>query len=202
MMFEPMHVHVSGACMLAGCAAVAVRAMPGNNSGGAGTGPEAGPLRQLLHTGMSDASARHLAQMRAVGFVVIEAAIPVDRVAAIRDSVFSCVQKQSELRVAAGGVGSTAARTRDKGILHLPGMLNYDQSLAPYLAQPAVLDIVRAHLGAGARVTFTTCQTNLPGCERGEWHADYPYNQSNMQRIEAPYAPGPDHSFGITTLWM
>ena len=47
-----------------------------------------------------------------------------------------------------------------------------------------------------------TSQTNLPGCERGNWHADYPYNQSNMQRVEAPYAPGPDNSFGITTLWM
>ena len=36
----------------------------------------------------------------------------------------------------------------------------------------------------------------------GVWHADFPYNQLNLARVAAPYAAGPDHCFGITTIWM
>lgn len=160
---------------------------------------ESGPAERLLPPSMSATSTQHLAELRSIGFTVIEGVIPPDEVKTVRARVFRTAQEQSARAAAAN---PKAKATRDKGILHLPAMLNYDQSLAPYLAQPAVLDVVQAHLGMGARITFTTSQTNLPGCKRGNWHADYPYNQSNMQRVEAPYAPGPDHSFGITTLWM
>ncbi len=160
---------------------------------------QTGPAERLLPPNMSAAGSRHLAELRSIGFTVIDAVIPAAEVAAVRDCVFRTAQEQSALLAA---TDPTAKATRDRGILHLPAMLNYDQSLAPYLARPAILEVVQAHLGMGARITFTTSQTNLPGCKRGNWHADYPYNQSNMQRVEAPYVPGPDHSFGITTLWM
>ena len=91
---------------------------------------------------------------------------------------------------------------RFDSLLHLPSLLNYDQSLAPYLARRAVLDIVDAHLGPGSRISFVTSQINFGTTQRGEWHADYPYNQSNMQRIRAPYPGGPDHSHGLTTIWI
>jgi hypothetical protein len=139
---------------------------------------------------MSGASLAHLAEMRERGFTVIPGVVPADVVDAISENVMRAAERRS----------SNDARAR--GTLHLPSLLNYDQSLAPFLAQRAVLDVVEAHLGVGARMTFSTSQTNLPGCERGVWHADYPYNQSNMQRVVAPYPAGPDHSFGITTLWM
>jgi ectoine hydroxylase-related dioxygenase (phytanoyl-CoA dioxygenase family) len=155
---------------------------------------------QLLPPNMSAAGSRHFAELRSIGFTVIDAVIPAAEVAAVRDCVFRTAQEHSAMMLAAAS--PEAKDTRDRGILHLPAMLNHDQSLAPYLARPAVFEVVQAHLGMGARITFTTSQTNLPGCKRGNWHADYPYNQSNMQRVEAPYMPGPGHSFGITTLWM
>lgn len=160
---------------------------------------ESGPAERLPPPNMSTASYRHLEELRSIGFTVIPGVIPAAEVSEVRQCVFRTAQEQSTRLAAASPEAKT---TRDRGILHLPAMLNYDQSLAPYLARPAVLDVVQAHLGMGARITFTTSQTNLPGCERGNWHADYPYNQANMQRVAAPYAPGPDHSFGITTLWM
>ena len=136
---------------------------------------------------------RYHSELRDRGFTVIPV-IPPSEIRAVHDSVLGSVQ-----------AAPTTPDALERGVLHLPALLNYDQSLAPYLASSPLLDVIEAHLGPGARITFTTSQTNFTppgGVSRGEWHADWPYNQSNMQRVAAPYPPGPDHSFGITTLWM
>ena len=136
---------------------------------------------------------RYHSELRDRGFTVIPV-IPPSEIRAVHDSVLASVR-----------AAPTTPDALERGVLHLPALLNYDQSLAPYLASSPLLDVIEAHLGPGARITFTTSQTNFTppgGVSRGEWHADWPYNQSNMQRVAAPYPPGPDHSFGITTLWM
>ena len=136
---------------------------------------------------------RYHSELRDRGFTVIPV-IPPSEIQTVHDSVLGSVR-----------AAPTTPDALERGVLHLPALLNYDQSLAPYLASSPLLDVIGAHLGPGARITFTTSQTNFTppgGVSRGEWHADWPYNQSNMQRVAAPYPPGPDHSFGITTLWM
>ena len=136
---------------------------------------------------------RYHSELRDRGFTVIPV-IPPSEIQAVHDSVLGSVR-----------AAPTTPDALERGVLHLPALLNYNQSLAPYLASSPLLDVIEAHLGPGARITFTTSQTNFTppgGVSRGEWHADWPYNQSNMQRVAAPYPPGPDHSFGITTLWM
>ena len=160
---------------------------------------------------------RYHSELRDRGFTVIPV-IPPSEIQAVHDSVLASVR-----------AAPTTPDALERGVLHLPALLNYDQSLAPYLASSPLLDVIEAHLGPGARITFTTSQTNFTppgGVSRGEWHADWPCethwpsqttnltadqsnsglaltdNQSNMQRVAAPYPPGPDHSFGITTLWM
>ena len=92
------------------------------------------------------------------GFVLLPDIIPSGALEAIRGSVLSATE---------------AARnpTAPAAIGHVPGLLRHDQSLAPWLAHPAVLDLVTAVLGPHARISFTTGQTNYPGCERQEWHA-------------------------------
>ena len=82
---------------------------------------------------------------------------------------------------------------------HLPGMINFDQSFAPFLADENFLALVGAMLGHHPRISFTTGTINYPGNERGGWHADWPFNQNNAGHIPAPY---PDATVHLTTLWM
>ena len=86
-----------------------------------------------------------------------------------------------------------------KTIGHVPGLMAYDQCLAPYLAHPALLGVVEGMFGAGAKITFCTGQTNHPGCERQEWHADWPFAQTGSAHIPAPYA---DTTCHLTVLLM
>ena len=109
------------------------------------------------------------------GFCVIDDVIPLDEVAAVRDSV---------LRMTAMHRNPKAPPT----IGHVPGLIRHDQSFAPYLASPKILSVVEAVFGANAKITFTTGQTNHPGCVRQEWHADWPFAQTGSAHIPAPYA--------------
>lgn len=49
------------------------------------------------------------------------------------------------------------------------------------------------------RISFTTATINEPGNARGEWHADWPFNQRNAGCLPAPY---PDVVMHMTTIWM
>ena len=76
---------------------------------------------------------------------------------------------------------------------HVPGLLVHDQSFAPHLSSPKLMDIVEGLFGDDAKITFTTGQTNHPGCERQEWHSDWPFNQTGTAHIPAPYADAVCH---------
>ena len=56
-----------------------------------------------------------------------------------------------------------------RGVGKYSNLLRQDHSLAEYLTNRAVLDVVEALLGAPLKITFTTSQTNFPGTERGNW---------------------------------
>ena len=81
----------------------------------------------------------------------------------------------------------------------ISGLINHDQSLAPYLAESRLRAICERFLGPHFRISFTTGMATFPGNERGALHADWPFNQHNASHLPAPY---PDVVAGLTTIWM
>ena len=117
---------------------------------------------------------------------MLEGVIPPGAVEEVRDSVLATA--------AAHKVADPRSRL-DK----VSGLINFDQSFAPFLAEPRLLGLCKALLGEHVRVSYTTCMVTHPGNERGAWHADWPFNQQNAGHVKAPY---PDAVLHLTTIWM
>ena len=83
------------------------------------------------------------------------------------------------------------------GVATRKGLLAFNQSFVPYLADERILGIAEALFGPHVRISFTTAHINLPGNARGGWHADWPFNQNNAGHIPAPY---PDVVMHLTTI--
>ena len=124
--------------------------------------------------------------MQIDGWCVIDEVIPAHEVEAVRENVLAAVDvhKRADAPAHIGAVS---------------GLINCDQSFAPYLAAPRLLGLCKALLGEHVRVSFTSTIVNYPGNERGQWHADWPFNQFNAGHIPAPY---PDAVVHLTTIWM
>jgi hypothetical protein len=120
------------------------------------------------------------------GWCVVKDIIPKNKVDGIRESV----EKTVEAHGTYTGVEGVGTRK---------GLLAFNQSFAPYLADKRVLGIAEALFGPHARISFTTAHINYPGNVRGALHADWPFNQNNAGHIPAPY---PDAVIHLTTLWM
>ena len=128
-----------------------------------------------------------LRTFRTSGFCVIDNVIPADRCDEIRSSVEATVKREC---------GEYAS---PQGVDFVPGLINHDQSFAPYLAEPRLLEFVQRVLGEQVRISFTSAIINQPGNVRGKWHADWPFNQNNAGHVPAPYGDAVLH---LTTLWM
>ena len=135
-------------------------------------------------TDVPNVVAEKVAHLRLDGWCVLDGVIPADQVGEVRASI--------EAATAAHG-------TVSRGVASRKGLLAYDQSFAPYLADARLLAIAEALLGASFRVSFTSVHINLPGNPRGPWHADWPFNQNNAGHVVVPY---PDVLMHLTTLWM
>lgn len=127
-----------------------------------------------------------LLHLKLDGWCVVRNVIPEKEVPAVRESVAAATLRHRRPDAPAN-------------IGHRTGLINYDQSFAPYLVTPAFIDLVRAALGPNVRVSFTSAMINYPGNVRGGLHADWPFNQRNAGHIPAPY---PDVVAHFTTLWM
>ena len=131
---------------------------------------------------------KHLRQLQTSGFCIVPDIVPGQNCEVIRESISCTVRREREnFRNAPAHVG------------FIPSVINYDQSFAEYLAHDLLLVLIRNVLGPHLRVSFTSAIINEPGNERGEWHADWPFNQKNAGHIPVPY---PDTVMHITTLWM
>ncbi|MEX0725045.1 MAG: phytanoyl-CoA dioxygenase family protein, partial [Planctomycetaceae bacterium] len=129
-----------------------------------------------------------LTQMQINGFCVLEGVIPADRCAEIRTNIITAVDRQRQ---------NYANSPNQVGFV--PSVINHDQSFAEYLADARLMSLVSQLLGRHVRISFTSAIINEPGNARGEWHADWPFNQKNASRVPAPY---PDAVMHLTTLWM
>ncbi|MBM3265062.1 MAG: phytanoyl-CoA dioxygenase family protein [candidate division Zixibacteria bacterium] len=127
-----------------------------------------------------------LRRMDTDGFLVVDDVVPSGEVSAVRESIRETTQRHQNPNA-------------PLHIGHVSGVIRYDRSLAPYLANPRVLDIVCALLGPHVRISFTTATINEPGNVRSGWHADWPFNQQNAGHLPAPY---PDVVMHLTTIWM
>ena len=136
---------------------------------------------------MEPVTDQHLHRLRMDGWTVIEGVIPKAHLKGLRQSVVATASERGTPEAQAKGIG------------HVPGFFRYDQSLAPYVSAPAIMELVLACFGPHARVSFATATVNYPGNDRGGWHADWPFNQRSPGHVPAPY---PDVIMHLTTLWM
>ena len=142
----------------------------------------------------------NLLKIQMNGFCVLEGVIPEDKVAAIRDSVMEAqARHDAESEAKEEAIRARGHRIGYKGVGNLKQVINETQAFAPYLADRRILDIAEAILGPFVRISSTSCVINHPGNERGYWHADWPYNQTNASHIRAPY---PDTLMHLSTIWM
>lgn len=129
--------------------------------------------------------AHHTRELALSGFTLIKDVIPPGEVAPVRDSVAATV--------------AAVAGTNDQGVGFLSGILNHDQTAAPWLDHRVLMDTIGAALGDHVHVSFASAIINTTRNPRGGWHADWPFNQRNAGHVPAPY---PDSVMHLTTLWM
>ena len=134
------------------------------------------------------------------GFCVLDQVIPADSLGTVCDELLAAVKRNRQdseaEKVKTQGRGH---RIGTPGVASMKQMINEVQSFAPYLADRRLIDLIESFFGAWARISCTDCVMNLPGNERGYWHADWPYNQTNASHIPAPY---PDAVLHLSTIWM
>ena len=83
-----------------------------------------------------------LLRLKLDGWCVVDNVIPEDKVAAVRESVAASTLRHQRPDAPAN-------------IGHRTGLINYDQSFAPYLVAPHFIDLIRAALGR-------TCASRSP----------------------------------------
>ena len=134
------------------------------------------------------------------GFSVIEKVIPSEEVEAVKDSVLRVHTEEEEInRRREKEIREKGHRIGAQGVTFSTALINSTQVFARYLADPRVLGIAEAFFGPHVRISSAGGIVTNPGNDRGYWHADWPYNQTNSARIQAPY---PDVVMHFSTIWM
>ena len=127
-----------------------------------------------------------LLELQINGYTILPDVIPAAECGTIRQRLLDVVDR-------------ARTDTSPDKVGFVPGVINEEQSFAPYLADARLLGLLEQVLGRHLRISFTSVIVNETGNARGKWHADWPFNQGNAGSIPAPY---PDRLMHITTLWM
>ena len=139
-------------------------------------------------------------RIRQDGFTILPGVIPADRVDAVRAAVVDALTRTraaSEAELAA--IRAKGHRVGVSGVDSLRGVVNETRAFAGWLWAPPIAGVATALFGAHVRISCTDAVANKPGCGRGYWHADWPYNQTNASHIPAPY---PDACLHLASIWM
>jgi len=141
-----------------------------------------------------------LTHLNVEGYCIIEGLIPTPEVVKVRENVAGCLrQNLIEAQKKTNEVRGKGHRIGGAGVQALPGIINYDQSIAPYLTDSRIVDTLQSLFGDYHRISGIGAIANHPDNDRGYWHADWPYNQTNAAHIPAPYA---DTCSKLSSLWM
>ena len=130
---------------------------------------------------------RHERDLRIDGFCLLEGVIPSDACEQIGKRLIAVAQHRRLEKLVSEYVS------------FVPGLINYDQSFVPYVADRRVLALAEQLLGPQVRISFTSALINEPGKRRTIWHADWPFNQNNACHLPTPY---PDRIMHMTALLM
>ncbi len=142
----------------------------------------------------------NVAHIREHGYEILPNVIPADRVADIRDEVVGIqLARNAENEARQAATRSRGHRIGAQGVGVHKQVINDTQSFASYLADDRIMAIADAFFGEYVRISCTDVVVNHPGNERGYWHSDWPYNQTNASHIRAPYPPVMVH---MSTIWM
>ncbi len=134
------------------------------------------------------------------GFCIIDGVIPSGEVAAICAEVARVqARHHAESEQQKEATRARGHRIGARGVGSMRQVINATQVFAEYLANRRILDIVEACFGPWARISSSDCVINEPQNERGYWHADWPYNQTNASHIPSPY---PNCLLHLSTIWM
>ena len=159
-----------------------------------------GGARSAVTERLMTTSKENLEQLEQSGYCVIDEVIPSSKVEMVRDNVLACLEAESESsEKMMAEIRAKGHRIAGAGILTVLGIINFDQSFAPYLTDARITGVVEASFGSHYRIAGTSAIANNPGNDRGYWHSDWPYNQTNAVRIPAPYA---DAMCKLSSLWM
>ncbi|MFT5086207.1 MAG: ectoine hydroxylase-related dioxygenase (phytanoyl-CoA dioxygenase family) [Candidatus Latescibacterota bacterium] len=139
-------------------------------------------------------------QIGRAGFCLLEGVIPKEKVDPIRAEV-SRVQAEhhADSEREKEATRARGHRIGARGVGSMRQVINATQAFAAHLADRQVMDIVEGCFGLWSRISCTDCVINEPGNERGYWHADWPYNQTNASHVLSPY---PDCLMHLSTIWM
>lgn len=118
------------------------------------------------------------------GYCIMRQVIPSEEMPRLHDSIYQSVRDNSSLPLPKG---------------YATGFLRCNQDIAPYLTHPLLMALVSHLFGEFPNISMLTGTINGKGIERGEIHADWPYNQNHQSRIRAPY---PDIVTNLVTMWM
>lgn len=134
------------------------------------------------------------------GYTVLDGVIPASEVDNVRLAIVEA-QARGHERAAAerAAIQKLGHRVGVDGVDSMRGVANETNAFAPWVAEPRLLSVVEHFFGAFVRISCTDCVINRPGCGRGYWHSDWPYNQTNASHIPAPY---PDVLLHLATIWM
>lgn len=121
------------------------------------------------------------------GFVILENIIPEASCEPLRERLLDLASQLRDEKALANQVS------------FIPGAINYAPELGEYTAHSRILDLARSLLQSPPRISFTSVIINEAGKERGNWHADWPFNQNNACHVPAPY---PDRIMHLTALLM
>jgi ectoine hydroxylase-related dioxygenase (phytanoyl-CoA dioxygenase family) len=134
------------------------------------------------------------------GYSVVDGVIPGDQVASIRDEIIEVQQRNNERTEAEfAKIRARGHRIGARGVAALRQVINETHCFAPWIADRKIMEVVETFFGPHSRISCTDCVINHPGNERGYWHADWPYNQTNASHIPTPY---PDTLLHLSTIWM
>ena len=124
-------------------------------------------------------------RVRYEGWCALDAVIPPDQVAAVRDEVVR--------------IGEAQRPKEWDGRDHIDALINKTQVFAPYVTDHRILGVAEALFGPHVRISMTHGHTQAPGYTRNNWHGDWPFSLTQDSIIKAPYTQRqPVH---VTTLW-
>ena len=109
--------------------------------------------------------------MRQHGFCILEGVIPQSEIPALRASAERTGIAHDSWHL--DGTKAGTALDGSNATWHVASVLTYDQTMAAWIGERRVLDIVEEAFATDEiQISYTTLQVNRPCCPQLSWHAD------------------------------